>query len=577
MSRDPISAYDSAARILSDRYESLSFSQVHSWLIPILDTITGSALDVGAGSGRDAEGLARLGFEVVAMEPSKGMRAEGQKRHPNPRIRWIDDALPDLNTVNRLGLTFNCILVSAVWMHLPQSVRDRAFRKLILLLNPGGVLALTLRHGPSDPDRPMYPVSVDELETLARNHGAEVIFSQTTSDELGRTDIRWSHIAIRLPDDGTGALPLLRYAILSSEKSSTYKTYKLGLLRTLARIADSSQGMTHPAGDEFVSIPLGLVALVWLRLYKPLINENLPQTPTNQGIEGLGFIGASFQKLTKISPLEFRAGSRFSGSNGRALHGALKDAVETITKMPAHYLTFPGTSDPIFKAHKKRNSFSTTNVFLDETYLRSFGDMLVPVHLWKAMVRYDVWIEPALIGEWVRLIKSYAGRQGIVLDPLCMDRAMEWADPNRDVSLVRKIALERVEHNHQFCVWTGKRLTSKTLDVDHCFPWSAWPCDDLWNLMPTDRTVNQKQKRDRLPSARILDDARDRIMEWWESAYIEGKNPVHEERFFVEAAGTLPIERKSVSIENIFEAMTIKRMALKTDQGIEEWEEREKK
>jgi hypothetical protein len=47
--------------------------------------------------------------------------------------------------------------------------------------------------------------------------------------------------------------------------------------------------MVQDAGDEFVRVPLGLVALNWLRLYLPLIRESLPQTPTNVDAHGLGF------------------------------------------------------------------------------------------------------------------------------------------------------------------------------------------------------------------------------------------------------------------------------------------------
>jgi hypothetical protein len=49
-----------------------------------------------------------------------------------------------------------------------------------------------------------------------------------------------------------------------------------------------------------------------------------------------------------------------------------------------------------------------------------------------------------------------------------------------------------------------------TLDIDHLFPWAAWPCSDLWNLPPVHRIVNQKFKRDRLPSAATLSRAEDR-------------------------------------------------------------------
>ena len=86
---------------------------------------------------------------------------------------------------------------------------------------------------------------------------------------------------LRLPDDGTGALPLLRHLILSDAKSSTYK---LALLRAIARIADGTPGVAREAGDDHVAIPLGLVALTWLRLFKPLIDAGLPQSPANRGL-----------------------------------------------------------------------------------------------------------------------------------------------------------------------------------------------------------------------------------------------------------------------------------------------------
>jgi hypothetical protein len=64
------------------------------------------ALDVGAGSGRDAAWLDSLEHDVVAVEPAAGMRREGALRHPEARIRWLDDRLPDLTATHRLGLSF---------------------------------------------------------------------------------------------------------------------------------------------------------------------------------------------------------------------------------------------------------------------------------------------------------------------------------------------------------------------------------------------------------------------------------------------------------------------------------------
>ena len=88
------------------------------------------------------------------------------------------------------------------------------------------------------------------------------------------------------------------------------------------------------------------------------------------------------------------------------------------------------------------------------------------------------------------------------LDEAAIAAAMAWADPERDVALPRQIAARLLASGGRlFCVWSGRRLDAAWLDIDHCLPWSAWPCSDLWNLLPADRSVNQHQKRDRLAAS----------------------------------------------------------------------------
>jgi hypothetical protein len=98
---------------------------------------------------------------------------------------------------------------------------------------------------------------------------------------------------VGLPDDGLGALPLLRHLILVDEKSSTYK---IALLRVLARIADTAAGMARYEADSVV-VPLGLVSLFWMRMYKPLIENALPQMPSSHLGTGPGFVTDSFLAL----------------------------------------------------------------------------------------------------------------------------------------------------------------------------------------------------------------------------------------------------------------------------------------
>ena len=87
------------------------------------------------------------------------MRAAAAQLHSESTVQWINDDLPALGTVTRSGLSFDLILLSAVWMHVPAGDRPRAFRKLINLLKPGGLIAITLRDGPVEPERGIHPVS----------------------------------------------------------------------------------------------------------------------------------------------------------------------------------------------------------------------------------------------------------------------------------------------------------------------------------------------------------------------------------------------------------------------------------
>jgi len=95
VSTENITYYSKQAESLSTQYDNVCFTEVHSdWLKHLPEK--GWALDVGAGSGRDALYLAKHGLSVVAVEPAEGMRqlAQSQKHHPN--IHWLDDSLPEL-------------------------------------------------------------------------------------------------------------------------------------------------------------------------------------------------------------------------------------------------------------------------------------------------------------------------------------------------------------------------------------------------------------------------------------------------------------------------------------------------
>jgi hypothetical protein len=43
------------------------------------------------------------------------------------------------------------------------------------------------------------------------------------------------------------------------------------------------------------------------------------------------------------------------------------------------------------------------------------------------------------------------------------------------------------------CVWSGRQLGARNFVVDHANPFSLWGNNDLWNLLPADRTVNGRK------------------------------------------------------------------------------------
>ena len=94
-----------------------------------------------------------------------------------------------------------------------------------------------------------------------------------------------------------------------------------------------------------------------------------------------------------------------------------------------------------------------------------------------------------------------------------------------------------------------------------------------WNLLPTLRSVNQKQKRDRLPSVELLRSAQARIQDWWDRGYLKAGNLVLPERFITEAKATLPvIERDGARLDDVFAAVNLQQLRLKNDQQVPVWD-----
>ncbi len=189
--------YGKTADALVERYDSLTFEHVHRSTLDLLPAPPARALDIGAGTGRDAAALAARGYMVVAAEPTAKMRANGQHLHVGGAIEWIDDGLPDLATVRAKYVPFDLVMMTAVWMHLDAEQRARAMPAVAGLVKTGGILTMSLRHGPVPEGRRMFDVSAAETSALAAWHGLETIH-HTVRDAITKAiDVTWDILALR--------------------------------------------------------------------------------------------------------------------------------------------------------------------------------------------------------------------------------------------------------------------------------------------------------------------------------------------------------------------------------------------
>ena len=54
------------------------------------------------------------------------------------------------------------------------------------------------------------------------------------------------------------------------------------------------------------------------------------------------------------------------------------------------------------------------------------------------------------------------------------------------------------------------------MDVDHILPYSVWFNNDLWNLLPTERNLNQKKKKDKIPTRELIESRAEIIVDYWQ-------------------------------------------------------------
>ncbi len=178
--------------------EQIPFEVLHRAFLPFLPVAPAQVLDLGAGIGRDAYELCQRGFEVTAVEPLITFRQLGQERYRTSSLIWLDDALPELSTLDTYQDHFDFILISGVWHHLDQTEQEQALIRITALLKVGGKIALSLRHGPAGAGTHAFPISTTDLIRQATIQGLMVRLHLSGQASLlpNKSAVLWTRLVL---------------------------------------------------------------------------------------------------------------------------------------------------------------------------------------------------------------------------------------------------------------------------------------------------------------------------------------------------------------------------------------------
>jgi len=137
-----------------------------------IGSLTGRALEIGAGEGADAIWLAERGWDVVAVDISSVALERGRRQAEvvgvDDRITWVHtDVLANDLPVGPFDL------VTSHYTHLASAERTALFSRCFDAVAPGGTV-LIVAHHPSDLDTPVRRPPRPELFYTAEEIAAQV-------------------------------------------------------------------------------------------------------------------------------------------------------------------------------------------------------------------------------------------------------------------------------------------------------------------------------------------------------------------------------------------------------------------
>jgi SAM-dependent methyltransferase len=519
---ETVKHYDEQAERIAAQYEAADLKLLHNLLRRWLPT-EGKVLEIGCGSGRDAEYMASvLGLDVTATDASEKMislASNFQSSKSRHKIVFSQAAFPLPVAHDLLKEQFEAIVSVAVLMHIPDhELFEFAYQVRAMLKNRGIFICSFCSERQSSPDDPRFYVNREpcEIQLLFERIGFNILTKEENTDGMGR-NTTWVTLVFGY-DAQFGVRPVDQIESIINRDSKT-ATYKLALLRSLCDIAQTSFHHVKWHSGNRVSIPLGLVVEKWIYYYWPLIDSNLDLPEMRLGIraKGLAFRPLLTQFIECFRPGGLNAfmalfqSGRLDDRQSILLGQLATQIAQTIIKGPIAYSG--GSLEGIGRVFTFEGKQTLRNCYVPSNMIKGFGRVLFSASIWRELCLVGHWIGEAIILRWAELSRSFAKSNVEVSDILA--ELLIIPETERATGESKNIFSKQKE---LICVWSGKKLSVRNFAVDHVIPFSIWHNNDLWNLLPADPKVNN-QKRDKIVTRETLYSRRDCLIHYWQILY----------------------------------------------------------
>lgn len=357
------------------------------------------------------------------------------------------------------------------------------------------------------------------------------------------------------------------------ERDSKSTTYKYALLRgTIDIIQDNSPFIE--ISNDVVEIPLGLLIEKWMVYYYPILDSNfiIPQ------INGMNSKLAFQTKFLAIIKYYNNYGGLSAFYNDIRIKGIskeikkefydlVKELKTNIVRNPMQYIGY-SINKSYYSIYKYQNNSSLRNSEIQNVswLINSCGSFTIPIEYFEAFKILGSFISGTdnILFKWAEF--SVNASQKTINTGEVITEILQNPITERNV-LASKVLYKSIlqEAGEIICVWTGKKISN--YDVDHVIPFSIWKNNDLWNLLPSQSSINNN-KRDKIPSGGIITKQKDIIIHYWEIIH-----KAQEERFLEEVQITLLGKKAINNWQNTaFEQLKNTSKYLIETRGYEKWD-----